>query len=97
MSECWLLSPVSASPPVSLCECAQKKKEGKTDKLKSSDLVLRYPEVLVFYRCSLLTEAEVQSRALCDRRRGARTGYSTGGDAAVFTHTHTQKIQLIMF
>lgn len=56
--------------------CVQK------DKPRSSDLVLRYPEVLVFF-FSLLTEAEVQAGALCDRGGGACAGYGAGGDAAV--------------
>lgn len=37
-----------------------------------------------FSRQSLLTEAEVQAGALCDRGGGACTGYSTGGDTAIF-------------
>lgn len=32
---------------------------------------------------TLLTEAEVQRRALCDWRGGSCTGYSTGRDAAI--------------
>lgn len=46
----------------------------------------------------LLTEAEVQTGALCDGGGRARAGYSTGWDTAIFkTQKQTKQIQPIMF
>lgn len=62
--------------------------------VKSLHRGLRFPEVLVVLQTDgLLTEAEVQTRRLCNRGWGARTGYSTGGDAAIWTeNTHTSSL-----
>ena len=66
--------------------------EGQTEVFRSCPQIPRSPCVFFF----LLTEAEVQAGALCDRGGGACAGYGAGGDAAVFTQNTENTVNYLL-
>ena len=76
-----------------MCAEGQMKRGRRTNRslqIASSD-TQKSPRVSLTDR--LLAEAEVQAGALCDRGGGAGTGYSTGGDTAIFLKTNKNKTE----
>lgn len=72
---------------VFFCECEQEEKMNQSRERQTNHSLQKEPfntqKSWCFQADCLLTEAEVQSGALCDRRGGAGTGDRTGGDAAM--------------